>query len=256
MKLLAIKKTLFSLKVISSMIIGFDYKFTEYISSLNGCINDAKTYSQIVETKELITDNLSTNMFHKHKITKTYILNRFENMISEKNGKVKIFVYSGHGMNNVKKNHESIILPYGEIIDDDEFDKILKKYSDYKLISIFDSCNSGDIFNLPMTYEVRLNTFVINYRRRKLYNAYKLNAKIIQLSACKKNELSYEDPRLKMGVFSSLLIKQITHNDLNKLTYRQLLKNLQRELIFYGQHPVISTNFILDVDQPISMFFN
>lgn len=250
----SMSKMLLSVNLVTSLIIGFNYNFSTYINPLHNCINDAHSYSNIFKKEEIITDDKFTVMFQKHRLTKKYFETKFDNMLAKKTktGNIKILTFSGHGDFNIAARYESIIFPTCEEFTDKDFDRVIRKYNDYKLICIFDSCFSGSILNLPYVYEVKLNMFITKYRTNyKKYN----NVKIIQLSSCQDYKISSEVPSLhKHGLFTENLITYLEDNKDKTITYEHVLRHLHRQMLPYRQHPVMSSTEPLDLNKEFLTF--
>lgn len=238
--------------LVSSLMVGYNYKFSEHIQTLKNCINDAKGYSSYFKNGDVITDDTFTTTFFKHRLGKKYFEMKFKQLLEKDINEVKILTFSGHGYRDVSNNYESIIFPTNEEMTDHEFEDLIKSCGkEFKLVCIFDSCFSGSILNLPYVYEVKMNHFVVKYRKN--YSEFK-NGFIIQISSCQDIKTSYELPKVHShGLFTEHLLHYLNQHN-GKVTYRQVIKYLHSRMLFFRQFPVIASSRPIDLDTQVFTF--
>lgn len=247
-------KPVLNLFLSCNLFVGYNYKYTTEIKPLINCINDANGYSQYFNLYrgQKITDDRFTNAFFKHRLGKSYFKMRFKQLLENDSNDVKVLTFSGHGYRDVSNNKESIIFPSNEEMSDKEFEELIKSFkSEFKLVCIFDSCHSGSMLNLPYVYEVKLNHFILKYRRNYVeYN----KGFIIQLASCQDTKTSFEIPRLySHGLFTEFLLQFLNDNN-GDVTYEQVMKYLHSKMLFFRQFPVLSSSKPLDLSKKFMTF--
>jgi len=169
-----------------AFIFGSNYKNTPY--ELKGCIPDCTRIANILKNKGYIVDeNKSENNLDWNKIRDK--LNLF--LKSLKSGDYAVVYYSGHGLQVTDNNKdekdnkdEAIFISSDTIVKDDTLTQLFQQVTTgVKILTIFDSCHSGTILDLPY----RFNDMMII---KDSNNVFKCD--IICISGCYDPDVSYE----------------------------------------------------------------
>jgi hypothetical protein len=203
-----------------ALLIGCNYSGSSY--ELKGCINDVNTVGNKLASWGFditkLTDYESGLLYP----TKKNIIDNLNKAIDDINGifddnACLVIYYSGHGSQVADINgdeisgKDSVIIPLdfrqqGVILDDTIRSILIRAQENRKILTIFDSCNSGSICDL------RCNWFASSYKqtpflKQKIYTEPNLiprvnfiindkypetSADVISISGCKDDEYSYE----------------------------------------------------------------
>lgn len=238
-----------------ALIVCINYQRTPECA-LNGCINDG------INMKNVLIDYfgyLESNItFLRDDVenevelpTAANIMRGLTDLISDSANCDQIFVhYSGHGSQvrdlsgDEKSGFDSVIVPMdyqsaGLIVDD-----ILLSYireSKCPTMTVFDSCNSGTVIDLPysLLYNVPLKKLNLNSN-----NNYKIsNENIISISGCRDNQTSadaYQDNAYGGALTSALLktLKAANYTGSVQKIYISTLLLLVKQ--GFSQRPILS----------------
>lgn len=254
-----------------AVLIGINYYGTS--AELSGCINDVNNIRQLLDEyypgfkyKILVDSPGSPN-----KPTKRNIIAAMKWLVKGNNSKSTLFLhYSGHGSyvrdrnGDEKDERDESIIPMdynrrGMIIDDDIFKYLVQPLvRGAKLTTLFDSCHSGTVLDLPLTYKPRTKKVRKIIRRRrvvkkvKLYNVRnnknKVRGRAICISGCRDNQTSADarEERQFQGAMTYSFIKIMkTYLRRGKRpTYATLVKSMRQLLKRkrYTQIPQLSTS--------------
>lgn len=234
-----------------AVIIGINYYNTS--SELSGCINDAQNLKTFLMTKCNYTTNdiyllLDDNV--NIRPTKQNIINAFNLLLSKAaEGYSELWLsYSGHGSyltdNNMDENDnkDEVICPVdyntsGMISDDYIYENLLVKLpSTVTLFSLFDSCHSGSILDLPFIYK---DTKLTNNNNTRHV------ANIVSISGCRDDQTSADayinakyQGAMTWSFLTALTNKNYTVNIVDLVnSMRLLLKNN------YTQIPLLAVSF-------------
>jgi hypothetical protein len=240
-----------------ALLIGCNYINTSF--SLNGCVNDVNTVSQLLSgwgyQTTLMTDYTGGELYP----TRNNIIKKLNDMVlSLQEFDTLVIYYSGHGSSIADTNgdevsgKDSTIVPIdvrsqGYIVDDTIRSILIKAVENSNILGFFDSCNSGSVCDL------RYNYFDTSYRaepflKQKIYenpniipryNSYINNrypeteANIITLSGCKDNEYSYEMITSNGNAGGALTYSVISclKSQTPDITFAQLLSNVRNTLL-------------------------
>lgn len=237
------------------LFVGINYYATPS-SRLNGCIND------ILNMRGLLIDaygyNLSDMILLRDDTTDTSILPTKRNILNALNDLIANsvnntefwFHYSGHGAQLPNTGKDSIIIPsdYLEagIIADHELYDIFKN-AKCRCFLLFDSCNSGNIVELPWKYEYKSPIQII---KTNLNNLHILdNIEIYSFAGCKANQTCGDifsaDKAEYVGVFTDAFMTCLRQNkhevDLLKL-YRDICIYLDEKKM--TQIPIFASSIV------------
>lgn len=250
-----------------AIIIGIEYvnyAKKQRLDRLLGCHADALNIKALLKAKYSIQDtdiNLLLDLPGYIQPTFDNILNTLKTVLSKSNYKNIFFIYSGHGSGTINRNssepdqqNESIVpcnfLEKGLLIDDTLRNYLIQYLGPTtNFISIFDSCHSGSILDLPKIISTGSNQFIVadktNYYTSK-------NGQIISLSACNDNQTATST------IFGSKWQGALCHSlniILNKspfISFSTLLNQLQIEVnrkLGFDQKSSISINNGTDINQ-------
>jgi hypothetical protein len=238
----------------NALLIGINYRGTT--NELNGCINDTKNVSTLLQERFNYNCVFLTDDSAK-KPTKQNIINELTNLLAQSaSGDSLFFLYSGHGTCTSDINgdeldrQDELIVPIDatsirSCILDDELNQIIRNglKPGVKLFALFDSCFSGTVLDLRYNYldnSNRLST-TINM------NVPETNGQVIMISGCMDSQTSadayvnYGGKNMASGAMTFAFLKTIeqqgTNISLKTLidSMRSFLKNNE-----YDQIPQLS----------------
>jgi len=182
-----------------SLFIGINYYKTPQ-ARLNGCVDD------IVNMRNMLIDAYGYSYANSTLLrddttnpdllpTRKNILNALNKFVLDSVNCTEVwFHYSGHGakIKSSNNNIDSVIVPCdyltaGLILDNDLYD-ILKNVK-CRCILLFDSCNSGNMVELPWSFQYILPTQVI---KTKINNNTLAKCEIYMFSSCKDTQTSVD----------------------------------------------------------------
>lgn len=145
-----------------SLSIGIN-NYPESSNDLNGCVNDANDWQDLLKSKFDFQDNI---LLLDEQATKHNILSNLQKLISNLgDGDVGVFTFSGHGTwvydNDIDEddNRDEAICAYDENILDDDIRKILLTLNPKaRLTIISDSCHSGTVTRKMLSRQVLLRS--------------------------------------------------------------------------------------------------
>ena len=236
-----------------ALLVGINYYATPS-SRLNGCIDDILNmrgllidaygydYSNMILLRDDTTDSSILP-------TKRNILNALNVLIANSDNNSEFwFHYSGHGAQLPNAEKDSIIIPSdyldAGIIADHELYDIFKN-AKCRCFLLFDSCNSGNIVELPWKYEYKSPTQIV---KTNLNNTHILaNNEIYSFAGCKSNQTCGDifsaDEAQYVGVFTDAFIRCLRQNkhevDLLKL-YKDICIYLDEKKI--TQIPIFASS--------------
>ncbi len=243
-----------------SLHIGINH-YPNINNDLDGCINDAKKWADVLQKK-----GFKTKLLIEEKATKRTILQEIQNIIAvAKRGDIAFITFSGHGTwvtdinNDESDGKDEALCPVdvseGNIILDDELYILFsKRHWGAKVVFLSDSCHSGTLnmaiknkakirFLAPENYMQKKSKVVEIIKRAKLktIQSKKSNNALI-MSACRDFEYSFDAKfgNKAYGVFSYYAIKTLLHLN-NKASFNQWYKEIRRYLpnAKYPQTPQI-----------------
>ena len=197
----------------SSLHVGLNYTISP-ITTLKGCINDAKSLSQLFSSYGyyvmLRTDDVKkvsvpfikscvrpTSLEEVIYTTKFGMIKDMQNLVTNANGPI-VFTFSGHGtqVKDISRDEgdaldEAIVpvdAPITGVITDDVIFNILKE-SSYPVFCLFDSCHSGSIADLPCSYDPKTKTIT--------QTKEDASCKIVCISGCRDEETSADTENIE-----------------------------------------------------------
>lgn len=182
----------------TGIVFGLNYIGKPY--ELYGCINDVTLMAKLLTDKfgysgiKIFTDNTPI------KPTRQVIIREITNLIAESINYDEIFIhYSGHGGQIRDSNDDEIdrldeaIFPldFGAsgIIKDDDLLAIIKN-SKCEVKTIFDSCHSGSVLDIP--YQVEFRSLVPTISMQKTDFVTQNGKKIVCISGSIDGQVSYD----------------------------------------------------------------
>lgn len=239
-----------------ALLVGINYINTEY--ALSGCIDDTNRIKDVLTQKGFkITEQLTD--LTSSKPTKQNILNELKNMIiNAMSGDILFFYFSGHGSNTYDVGgdetdgmDEMIISSDLQGILDDDIRSIISSNlkKDVTLIGLFDSCNSGTMFDLKFNY-----LGVNNYDKYTDNNRVsECDGNVIMISGCMDSQTSAEAQinNKTQGAMTWSFIDSIKKNP--NSSWRELLKSMMELLKSnnFTQIPQLSTDSLYDIDSQV-----
>jgi len=215
-------------------LIGINYTNTE--NELYGCVNDVAKIKDILETKYNYLSNNITTLLNAA-ATRNNILNEFTTLIKSANEGDTLFVsYSGHGSSTPDRNKDEIdgvdelivSVDYYAILDD-ELKQIIDTHMkpNVKLFTLFDSCHSGTMLDLPYQYyKTDSNEPIIHP------NCSETKGEVICLSGCKDDQTSmdaYINANYN-GAMTWAFVDVLSKNNNNKLSWKLLIEQIRTTL--------------------------
>ena len=206
-----------------ALFVGINYYATP-LSRLNGCIEDVVNmrsmlmdaygydYSNIILLRDDI-DNVNILP------TKQNILNALNTLVTNSENATEIwFHYSGHGamIQTTTIQADAVIIPSdflisGYILDNDLYD--IFKNAKCRCFLIFDSCNSGNIVELPWRYEYVFPGPIV---KTNVNTHILANTEIYMFAGCKETqncEVIYSiDDADYVGVFTEAFLTCLRRN--------------------------------------------
>jgi hypothetical protein len=272
-----------------ALLIGCNYIGSSY--ELKGCINDINTIGNMLGSWGFDVIKMSDRESGDKYPTRKNIIDNLNSAIDSINGifddnACLIIYYSGHGSQVADVNgdeisgKDSVIIPLdfrqqGIILDDTIRSILIKAYENRKILTIFDSCNSGSICDL------RCNWFASSYKetpflKQKIYtdpnlvprvnfiinNKYsETSADVISISGCKDDEYSYEMVNVNNitgGALTYSLIKYIKQNTPDN-SFSNILTGIKNNLSYlkFNQNPsLMSGKESFNPDSKLNDFLN
>ena len=206
-----------------ALFVGINYYATP-LSRLNGCIDDIvnmrglliDAYGYDTSNMILLRDDTTDPSFLP---TKLNILNALNDLVSNSVHYSEFwFHYSGHGAQLPNSGKDSIIIPSdyldAGVIPDHELYAIFKN-AKCRCFLLFDSCNSGNIVELPWKYEYQSASSEII--KTNLNNLHILdNTEIYLFAGCKSNQTCGDifsaDQAEYVGVFTDAFMTCLRQN--------------------------------------------
>jgi len=193
-------------------------------NQLNGCVDD------VVNMRNLLIDaygyDLSNMILLRDDTndptilpTKKNILNALNVLVANSGNDTEFwFHYSGHGskIQITKTQTDAVIVPCdyltaGYILDNDLY--AIFKNAKCRCFLLFDSCNSGNIVELPWTFQYQSNGQVI---KTNVNNHTLANVEIYMISGCKDTQTSSDmystDLEDYVGAFTNMFITCMRQN--------------------------------------------
>jgi tetratricopeptide (TPR) repeat protein len=238
-----------------ALIVGVsNYKDTN-IRDLNYADKDASSfYNSLIEKcrfkKEQIKILLNKDATYEN-IRKSISGWLFKN--TQKNDKITIF-FSGHGYRDIDNNDDEddafdeFLIPFdyqssdiSSAIRDDEFAYWINSLRTENILLVLDSCFSGGAAkakgiineNISIKGDVKIDNFA-----KDIFGEVP-RAGVSLLGASKAEQISFEEPKLKMGIFTYFLIdsmdKRSDMNLDNKISIKELFDNLKPKVLKYSK---------------------
>lgn len=212
-----------------ALCVGINYY--DFVSSLEGCVNDANDVANVLERNYDGSKNFDVNMITafdvNSQITRKNLRNAIDDLFSD-NPEIALFYFSGHGYiestggylitSECKEGDDG--LPLSDLLTIASHSKAKNK------IIILDSCYSGVMGNLNQFDEFSL-----------------ICEGMTILTACEKNQYSIESE--KHGVFTSLLVGALlggAMNLLGEVTPGSVYAYIDQSLGAFQQRPLFKTN--------------
>lgn len=198
-------------------------------SPLSGCINDAASFGNLIETNEDGAANFSVKIItdDKEKVTKGGLKKAISELFSGANDTALLF-FSGHGFSN--EFGGCIVTPdyssYDEGISMDDILKVANKSKARNKIVIFDCCHSGIFGEID---DVSGKSII--------------SEGMTILTACRSDESAVEING--HGIFTSLLLEGLSGGAadvLGKITPGSLYSYIDKALGPWEQRPIFKTN--------------
>ena len=209
-----------------AVLIGLNYTGTS--AALQGCINDAMRMAKTLQTK---FDYKDTTVFTDRDLSRrNNILQVLDRLIDSK-VKNLYFQYSGHGTQVYDHNNdeadgldEALYSVGGTLITDDEINKRVQRIPNgTNMVLVIDACHSGTMIDLP--YQLK-NGKVVKI------NNNEVRGDVICISGCRDNQVSMDvnAENTSYGAMSNALQKVLTRVDVNTITWKALVTELNAEL--------------------------
>ena len=242
-------------KKYKALLVGINYKNTKY--ELNGCINDVKSISQYLNSKNISNDNILLLTDETEiKPTKENIVEMFKKLLTESNsGDNLVFYYSGHGYyientsdNKDTEKHDDVLVTLDlKYIVDDDLNEYIHKYlkPDVNLFVLFDCCHSGTMLDLRYNYPLKIddNVHIDESSKDTLSNVY-------YISGCKDGETSIETfiSSKVQGAMTWGFLDAVKKNEI--MSWKYLIHTIRENMKKYNfiQIPQFSTGLNCDVN--------
>lgn len=237
--------------------IGINKYSDSRISNLSYAENDARSFYRLFKNT-FSCDDVELHLLLNEQATKRKILSLLVEHVPKavKSDDMVVIYYSGHGSPELDQS-KSIIARYLICSDtyydslfttginiDNDINEISDRLNCNKVVFIFDTCFSGRAGG--KTFE---GAFLRDCRRgfrscQKSFSDLTLGEGRVILSACKDDEVAYEDSLLMHGVFTYSILKVLTNRKFGEeiigigTFYDMVLKGVQQ----YGrhvQHPIM-----------------
>jgi hypothetical protein len=254
-------QTKYSQKAVKSgvkkaLLIGINYINTRY--ALNGCINDIQNVQSLLQQKGYSIISLTD--YTTSKPTYNNILQTLKVFcMNSKAGDTLYFHFSGHGGQLPDRNNDEIdkldeciysmeLLPISDDILKQTIQMNLPRNVNF--ISVFDSCHSGSVLDLPYNYLDSLN-----------YNQLTKNPKVpvlplnvFMMSGCMDKQTSVDAyiNKTSQGAMTWAFLQVVTAN--STLSWYALLTKMRDLLRSSGfiQIPQMSSAQLIDVNSSFS----
>ena len=218
-------------------------------NKLNGCVNDAKEWANLLKTTYGFTD---VKILLDRVATAKNVKDILSAMVNgSKSGDILVFTYSGHGTNTPDRNgdeqdgRDEALCCYDKLLIDDELREIIsKKPAGVSLSIISDSCFSGTVTRAFMEKSLArkikdpIPRFMppedIDFKAMKKADIKPLLGEEemaeILLSGCNDKEYSYDANIFgkPMGAMSANAIKIIQANP--SMTWQKMYTELRKKL--------------------------
>lgn len=248
-----------------ALIIGINY--IRQRSELSGCINDAHNMRDYLseccglDSYLLMTDK--TRIQPK----RDYILKAIRYMISRtgKQGGTFFMHYSGHGSqqrsydgDNESDGMDETLVPVdyaraGQITDDQMHnmvvDELAKSDKNVRCILVLDMCHSGTAVDLAHSYDVVDGSIC-----HRPIRASSKDANVVMISGCRDSQTSSDVRQggTAFGALSDTLIRVLRRNNNGRLTWGQLLLQVNTGLAGFTQVSQLSSEQELNLDEQIN----
>ena len=243
--------------MVNTYFMGIGINYTGTPNALRGCIQDVENVSALVKrlypsviiyklTDQTILKPTRLNILQ----TLTQILQR---MVKDD---VFILHYSGHG--TFLRSRQSVesdgcdefIVPLDfKVIKDDELNTLLSQHmkSGTKMFTLFDSCHSGTVLDLKLSYETPTRCIVNK-------NSVDPKGQVMSISGCLDHQTS-ADAYLN-GKFQGAMTNSFLHNFDPQLTTVALVEKMKTYLkrLGFSQVPLLTTSANVRVGTKV--FFN
>lgn len=225
-----------------ALIIGINNYKQEDCPPLNGCINDAMAFSDMLTLGNFESKNIK--FLYDSYATKDNIIKYLKWLM--KGSGDKIFYFGGHGSQiaDIDKDEidglDEIFITYDSYIIDDEIHKIARKSN---IVFVFDSCHSGTINRSLITEERKYVIRTIpketgfQYYSKNFLTKRNIKENNRYIAACNDNETAKEvliDGTTR-GVFTYKLID--LKKRFPKYGFKKIFSLLKEELKKYDQTP-------------------
>lgn len=205
-----------------ALFVGINYYATPS-SKLRGCIDDIinvrnmliDTYGYDTSNMILLRDDTTDPSIRP---TKSNILNALNVLVANSDNNSEFwFHYSGHGAQLPNAEKDSVIIPsdymVSGVIPDHELYAIFKN-AKCRCFLLFDSCNSGNIVELPWTFQYQSASSEIIKTNVKNYTLD--NSEIYLFAGCKANQTCGDiysvDEAEYVGVFTDAFLTCLRRN--------------------------------------------
>ena len=255
----------------SALLFGFNYDNNPDFK-LNGCINDALHFSELLKTHgwvdvNCITDDIRDN---RYKCTKAGMLLEMHRLALKSwtnDLELAWISYSGHGTyeadatdGDEEDGQDEGLVPtdyyQNGMVSDDELHFILSSFNPQtRILIIIDACHSGTMGDLNFRFP-DIKTRVTEHDRP-------IRSSVLMLSGCKDNDYSADAHDVLgkgkfTGAFSSCLLLALEENEQNMQNVFSLTKRC-RELLLekeFTQVAQVSASYDLQANPNIGMFFS
>jgi hypothetical protein len=255
--------------------IGIGYQGTK-VNALTGTVNDSLNVTKALTSKYGYNiTNLNDKNYSKTNAkypSKKNIIFWLSKLLREAKDGDELFIgYAGHGIqlqaNSSNKEEvdlkDEAIIPADYNFDDktaiidDEISNLitmgLNNKPNCKLFILFDCCHSGTAADLRYTFNYHHSKRDFTYSDSKNTNNFK--SKVILLSGCRDDQVSWEDlislsggGKSRQGVMSSAFIHVISRNPKSMSNIFEIVKEMYVFTSPYKQQPQISCNYDISKD--------
>ncbi len=215
-----------------ALIVGIDYY--EAISSLSGCVNDAKSVATILErnfdgTVNFKNPNLILSTNSESSVSKKVLKNSIRNLFMSES-EIALFYFAGHGY--IEDTGGFLCASESTTGDDglslNELMAIVNSSPAKNKIIILDSCHSGIVGN-----------------RVESDNLAEIKDGVTILTASTENGFAEEVPGGGAGVFTKLLVSALNGaaaNLVGEITPGSVYAHIDQSLGPWSQRPIFKTN--------------
>jgi hypothetical protein len=263
-----------------ALVISITYKNNYDVSDLEATENDGNNMERFLKTKGYKVIHMNDHNIDKTSNlypTRNNIYIQIRNILRKATTNDMVFIYyAGHGiqLNSSSNNTEEVdrkdecIIPVDysyknqKYLSDDVMSKLISVYTKNKTYTnvflMFDCCHSGTICDMKYTYNYNKNTnsfdsFISN-------TLYESDAKILVLSGCKDDGVSWEDYFKDALSIQGILTGSFLHNI---KTNRTLEKDIFKLVVSitpttnkYNQIPSISSNYDITNNEKLREIFS